>query len=115
LASFAKLTHVLPHEVKPDVQAQLPLLLHAMLLPHDVPVMSCGLLQVWLVELVEEGPQVPALWHRSPGQVTAVPLPHEPVELQVSPVVQPLASSHEAPVFTGFEQVPVVGSQVPTE
>jgi hypothetical protein len=56
------------------------------------------------------GTQAPTLWHWSaPLQVLVLPPPHEPLDWQVSPVVQALASSHAAPVLT--TQVAVAAAQ----
>src|SRR3989442_241395 len=76
---------------------------------HDVPSVAFGFEQVPVVGL-----QVPATWHWSLAvQVTGL----EPVQVpdwQVSVWVQALPSLHDVPLVAfGFEQVPVVGLQVP--
>ena len=75
---------------------------------HAVPSATGGLLHVPLDES-----QVPALWHSSLAvQVTGVPALHTPPE-QVSPVVQPSLSLHEAPsAFAVLLQMWRLGSHV---
>ena len=59
------------------------------------------------------GTHDPAVWHWSAMHVTAAPPLHTPA-WHVSPVVQALLSLHETPFgWTGFEQIPLIGSQVP--
>ena len=76
---------------------------------HAVPSALAGLLHWPLV-----ASQVPTAWHESEAvQVFAAPPVQEPVT-QVSPVVQALPSLQVVPLATvGFEQRPVVASQVP--
>lgn len=78
---------------------------------HDVPSVLFGFEQVPVVGL-----QVPAAWHWSLAvQVTGLP-PVQTPATQVSVCVQALPSLHDVPsTLLGFEQVPVVGSQVPAE
>ena len=110
--SFDSLTHVPLQELGKLLEhLQVPAPSQVMFVPHTVPELAGGLLQVWLLGPVDV--QVPAVWHGSDaGQLTAVPA-HMPVLLQVSPVVQPLPSLQDAPVATGLEHAPVLVLHVP--
>src|SRR5262245_42912381 len=58
--------------------------------------------------------QVPATWHWSDGVHTTGLLPVQVPAWQASDCVQALPSSQPVPSdFAGFEQTPVVASQVP--
>jgi hypothetical protein len=83
---------------------------HAFPSLHGVPFVCAGFEHAPVVTS-----QVPALWHWSDAvQVLAVPAWHVP-NWQVSVSVHAFPSLQVAPfVFAGFEQVPVVTSQVPT-
>jgi hypothetical protein len=84
-------------------------LVHLLLSSQAVPsFLLCG---------VEQAPvlvsQVPTMWHWSALHTTGLAPVHEPLT-HVSVWVQALPSEQVAPSFlTGFEQVPVVESQVP--
>ena len=76
---------------------------------HGVPLVFAGFEHIPVAGL-----QTPALWHESCGaQVTGLAPAHVPA-WQVSVWVQPLPSSHAAPLgFAGFEHTPVAGLQTP--
>jgi hypothetical protein len=75
---------------------------------HVVPFAAVGFEQMPVAEL-----QMPATWHWSEAvQVVKTPM-HVPLR-QKSPWVHRLPSEHAVPsVAVGFEQTPLVGSQVP--
>ena len=82
---------------------------HALVSLHDVPLVAAGLEHAPVVES-----QTPATWHWSAAvQVFGVP-PTQAPAWQESTVVHALASLQAVPLVTGgFEQAPVVESQIP--
>src|SRR5215831_5902036 len=93
--------HAPPWQVSPVVQALLSL--------QVVPFGAAGFEQMPVA-----GAHVPATWHWSDAvQTVAVP-PVQAPAWQASPVVQALPSLQAVPLAAfGFEQTPLVGSQVP--
>jgi hypothetical protein len=84
--------------------------LHALAPPHKVPTGCKGLEQTPVA-----GAQVPTPWHWSCAvHLTAVPAWQVPDALHVSAPLHAFPSLHDAPdAFSGFEQTPVAGAQVP--
>src|SRR3989442_5426961 len=94
-----------PAEQTPNWQVSVPL--HTFPSLHEVP-LGTGAYTHPLVGL-----QLSAVQGLPSSHLKGLPLPIPPE--QVSPVVQALPSLQALPlIFTGFEHVPVLGSQVPT-
>jgi hypothetical protein len=105
----SSITGAVPDRHCPEaLQVSFPL--HALPSEQEAPSGATGFEQ-----LPVDGSHVPAIWHKSLAvHVTALPAPQEPA-WQVSLSVHLLPSSHAAPFgLSGCEQVPVLGSHVPT-
>jgi hypothetical protein len=82
--------------------------------PQTAPLLAEPTEQLYVVGPVDV--HVPGLWQGSLGMhETGFDPTQTPLELHVSVCVQPLLSLQDAPVATGLEHVPVVGSQIPAE
>src|SRR3990167_3215990 len=77
--------------------------------PQGVPIGAAG-----LEHSPEEGSQVPGTWHESRAEQALGTPPHSP-SMQLSLTVQVCPSSQDSLFdFSGYEQFPVPGAQMPS-